>query len=322
MELGGWELLYYFDYCKIKGGCREGRAGSVKSNSFWKTEMLIRIGYDLLFEVPSPVPTILKLYLHPSQLPNVKKSEQLKIEPDTCVEEFIDDFGNRAGRLVLPAGHVRLWNEAEISNGGQPDAVNPNAQQLPVQELPIEVLPYLFGSRYCEVDRLSEIAWNLFSQTPTGWARVQAICDWVHVNIRFGYEYARPTKTAYDVYTERTGVCRDFMHLAIAFCRCLHIPARYATGYLGDIGIPPQPLPMDFSAWFEVYLDNRWYVFDARHNVPRIGRILMARGRDAVDVALTTSFGRVNLEKFKVWSDEITEIPSLQPSVTLLKLED
>ena len=267
--------------------------------------MLIRVGYDFLFDVPEPIPTILKLYLHPSQLSKVTKSECLKIEPDTPVEEFLDEFGNRAARLVLPAGRVRLWNEAQIEDGGEPDTVNPTVEQLPVQDLPLDVLPYLLGSRYCEVDRLSEIAWNLFGQTPTGWAKVEAVCDWVHTHIRFGYEYARPTKTAYDVYTERTGVCRDFMHLAIAFCRCLHIPARYATGYLGDIGIPPQPSPMDFSAWFEVYLGNRWYVFDARHNIPRVGRILMARGRDAVDVALTTSFGRVNLEKFTVWTSEV-----------------
>jgi transglutaminase-like putative cysteine protease len=270
-----------------------------------RAPMLIRVGYDFLFDVPEPIPTILKLYLHPSQLSKVTKSECLKIEPDTPVEEFLDEFGNRAARLVLPAGRVRLWNEAQIEDGGEPDTVNPTVEQLPVQDLPLDVLPYLLGSRYCEVDRLSEIAWNLFGQTPTGWAKVEAVCDWVHTHIRFGYEYARPTKTAYDVYTERTGVCRDFMHLAIAFCRCLHIPARYATGYLGDIGIPPQPSPMDFSAWFEVYLGNRWYVFDARHNIPRVGRILMARGRDAVDVALTTSFGRVNLEKFTVWTSEV-----------------
>jgi transglutaminase-like putative cysteine protease len=270
--------------------------------------MLIHVGYELLFDVPEPIPTILKLQLHPSQLPKVKKFEQLKIEPDTPVEEFLDEFGNRAARLVLPAGRVRLSNAAAIEDSGQPDTVNPTARQLPVPELPIEVLPYLFSSRYCEVDRLSEIAWNLFEQTPNGWAKVEAVCDWVYNHIRFGYEYARPTKTAYDVYIERTGVCRDFTHLAIAFCRCLHIPARYATGYLSDIGISPQPPLMDFSAWFEVYLDHRWYVFDARHNVPRVGRILMARGRDAVDVALTTSFGEFNLEKFTVWTSEVAPV--------------
>ncbi len=268
--------------------------------------MLIHVGYEFLFDVPSSAPMLLKLYLHPSQLAQVKKSELLRIEPETAVEEFVDGFGNRVGRLVLPAGAVSLWNEAVISDNSQPDVVNHSAQEHPVESLPVDVLPYLLSSRYCEVDRLSEIAWNLFDQTPTGWARVQAICDWVHNHVVFGYEYARPTKTAYEVYTERRGVCRDFAHLAITFCRCLNIPARYAAGYLGDIGVPPSPLPMDFSSWFEAYLDHQWYTFDARHNVPRVGRILMTRGRDAVDTALTTSFKPVNLVKFRVWTDEVS----------------
>ncbi|MDJ0590654.1 MAG: transglutaminase family protein [Pleurocapsa sp. MO_226.B13] len=270
--------------------------------------MLIRVGCELLYDVPSPVPIILKLYLHPSQLSKVKKPEELRVEPEAAVEEFIDEFGNRAARLVLPRGCVRLWNEAVVSDNSQPDPVNCNAQQIPVESLPLDVLPYLFGSRYCEVDRLSEIARELFDRTPTGWRRVQAVCDWVHEHVSFGYEYARPTKTAYEVYTERTGVCRDFAHLAITFCRCLNIPARYAAGYLGDIGIPPQTLPMDFSSWFEVYLDRRWYTFDARYNIPRMGRILMVRGRDAVDTAFTTSFEPINLVEFTVWTDEISEV--------------
>ncbi len=270
--------------------------------------MLIRVGYEFIFDVPAPVPMLLKLYLHPSQLKKVKKSERLRIEPETSVEEFIDDFGNRAGRLVLPAGSVRLWNEAVVADNREPDPVNYTAQQLPVESLPVDVLPYLLSSRYCEVDRLSEIAWELFDLTPTGWGRVQAVCDWIHDHVTFGYEYARPTKSAYEVYTERTGVCRDFAHLAITFCRCLNIPARYVAGYLGDIDIPPQPSPMDFSSWFEVYLNHRWYTFDARHNVPRVGRILMVRGRDAVDTALTTSFESINLVKFAVWTDEVSEV--------------
>ena len=278
--------------------------------------MLIRVGYDLVFDVPSPVPMLLKLYLHPSQDSKVKQPDRLKIEPETPVEEFIDCFGNRVGRLVLRAGRVRLRNEAVVEDSGQPDRVNPSAQQHPVEELPLEVLPYLFGSRYCEVDRLSEIAWNLFSKIPTGWAQVQAVCDWVHSHVRFGYEYARVTKTAHDTYTEGTGVCRDFMHLAVTFCRCLNIPARCATGYLGDLDTPPSPLPMDFSSWFEVYLDNQWYTFDARHNIPRVGRVLMARGRDAVDVALTTSFAPVNLEKFTVWTEEGSGRAIATPTIT------
>ena len=272
------------------------------------SKMLIRLGYEFLFEVPSPVPMILKLYLHPSQLKKVKKPEGLRIEPETDIEEFVDGFGNRVGRLVLPAGRVRLWNEAVISDNNQPDTVHYTAQEIPVESLPVDVLPYLFGSRYCEVDRLSDIAWKIFDQTPTGWGRVQAVCDWVHEHVSFGYEYARSTKTAYEVFLERTGVCRDFAHLAVTLCRCLNIPARYAAGYLGDIDIPPQSSPMDFSSWFEVYLDHQWYTFDARYNVPRVGRILMVRGRDAVDTALTTSFQPINLVKFTVWTDEVSEV--------------
>jgi transglutaminase-like putative cysteine protease len=230
------------------------------------------------------------------------------VQPATKIEEFLDSFGNRTSRLILPAGQIRVHNEAVIENEWKPDIVNWNAQEIPLAELPTQVFPYLMSSRYCEVDLLSEIAWELFGQTPPGWARVQAVCDWVHSHIRFGYEYARGTKTAYDVYRERKGVCRDFNHLALTFCRCLNIPARYASGYLGDIGISPQPLPMDFSAWFEVYLDHQWYTFDARHNTPRIGRILMTRGLDAVDAALTTSFGQVNLTKFKVWTSDVSHL--------------
>ncbi len=166
---------------------------------------------------------------------------------------------------------------------------------------------YLLGSRYCDTDLLSDTAWQLFGGTPPGWARVQAICDHVHERLKFGYEYARPTRTAWDGFHEQLGVCRDFAHLAITLCRCMNIPARYCTGYLGDIGVPPDDTPMDFSAWFEVYLGGAWYTFDARHNAPRIGRILMARGRDATDVALTTTFGRCTLTGFTVHTYEVSE---------------
>lgn len=269
--------------------------------------MLIKIGYEIIFESPVAVPMMLMLYTHPSRADTMKNPDQLRIEPDIPVEEFIDSFGNRCGRIVAPAGRLRLWNDAMVEDSGQPDPVNWNAQQHLVPDLPAETLQYLLSSRYCEVDLLSDIAWNLFGQTPPGWARVQAICDWIHSNIRYGYEYARPTKTAYEVYNERAGVCRDFTHIAITFCRCLNIPARYATGYLGDIGVAPLPTPMDFHAWFEVFLNGQWYAFDARHNVRRVGRVLMARGRDAVDVALTTSFGANKLVKFNVWASEVRE---------------
>jgi transglutaminase-like putative cysteine protease len=269
--------------------------------------MLIRLGYELVFETAAPVPMLVLLYAHPSRAATLRQPDRVHSEPEVLVQEFTDWFGNRCGRLVLPAGRVRLWNHTLVEDTGLPDPVSPDARPHSVEELPAETLQFLLASRYCEVDRLSDIAWEFFGRTPPGWARVQAVCDWVHANVRFGYQYARPTKTAYDVFAERTGVCRDFMHLAITFCRCLNIPARYATGYLGDIGVPPAPFPMDFSAWFEVYLDNRWHTFDARHNVPRVGRVLMARGRDAVDVALTTSFGPARLDQFTVWTDEVSE---------------
>jgi transglutaminase-like putative cysteine protease len=268
--------------------------------------MLIRVGSEWRFVVSSPTPAFLKLYLHPSQQVKLRQPEQFQIEPETAREEFIDEFGNRAVRLVLPAGSVRLWGEAIVEDGGQPDSINWEARQIPVPELPLEVLPYLLGSRYCEVDRLSEVAWQIFGREQEGWGQVQAVCDWIHTNIRFGYKYARLTKSAYETYSERAGVCRDFMNLAVTFCRCLDIPARCATGYLGDIDIPASSLPMDFSSWFEVYLDNQWYTFDARYNIPRVGRVLMARGRDAVDVALITSFRPINLENMTVWAEEIS----------------
>jgi transglutaminase-like putative cysteine protease len=269
--------------------------------------MLIRVGYELRFNLPEPVPMLLLLHVHPSRAHTLLRPDRVRTEPAVPVEEFLDPFGNRCGRIVAPAVPLRLWNDTVVEDSGAPDPVCPEAEQHPVGDLPPDVLPYLLASRYCEVDRLSETAWQLFGKTPAGWARVQAVCDWVHANVAFGYPYARPTKTAHDVFTERQGVCRDFMHLAITFCRCLNIPARYATGYLGDIGVPPAPFPMDFSAWFEVYLGHRWHTFDARHNVPRIGRVLMAHGRDAVDAALTTSFGVAPLEKFTVWTEEVTD---------------
>lgn len=267
--------------------------------------MLIRIGCELVFGLPAPTPMLLMLFTHPSKAGMLREPERLRTEPEIPISVFHDTFGNRCGRILAPAGTLRISNEAVVEDSGEPDRTAPAAIQHPVEALPYETLQYLLGSRYCEVDRFSDIAWSLFGQTPPGWPRVQAVCDWVYQNVRFGYEYASPTRTAWDVYTERTGVCRDFMHLSLTFCRCLNIPARYATGYLGDIGIPPQDAPMDFSAWFEVFLGGEWHTFDARHNTPRIGRVLMATGRDAVDVALTTTFGANTLEKFTVWADEV-----------------
>jgi transglutaminase-like putative cysteine protease len=248
---------------------------------------------------------VLMLRVHPSRDASLCAPEAVRLEPELPLEEFVDGFGNRCGRIVAPSGTLRIQNDALVGDTGELDPIEPLARQHPVQELPVDTLPFLLGSRYCEVDRLTDVAWQLFSHTPLGWPRVQAVVDWCHANVEFGYAHARPTKTAFDVFTERNGVCRDFTHLAITFCRCLNIPARYATGYLGDIGVPPVPDPMDFSAWFEVYLERRWWTFDARHNRPRIGRIVMARGRDAVDVALTTSFGPHELQRFVVVTEEV-----------------
>ncbi len=267
--------------------------------------MKIRCGHELHFEIPAPTSMLLMLYTHPSRSADMARPECLIVEPFVSVQTHLDTYGNRCARIVAPAGPLRIFNDFTISDAGNPDAVHAAAQQHSVCDVPPEVMHFLLSSRYCEVDRLSDAATQLFGSTAPGWGRVQAICNWVHQNILFGYQFARATKTSFEVFTERTGVCRDFTHLAIAFCRCMGVPARYCTGYLGDIGIPPMPAAMDFSAWFEVYLDQQWHTFDARFNTPRIGRVLMARGRDAVDVALTTSFGHANLKSFRVWADEV-----------------
>jgi transglutaminase-like putative cysteine protease len=267
--------------------------------------MLIRIGFDLIFDIPAPTPMILMLYTHPSRLGSLSAPEVIQTSPATAISTFIDNFGNRCGRLLSPAGQLRLTHGAIVRDTGLPDAVQTDAAQWDVHALPPEAIQFLFASRYCETDILSQIAWDLFGGTVPGWTRVQAVCDWVHNNLQFGYQFARLNKTAFDVYKERQGVCRDFSHLLISFLRCLNIPARYVTGYLGDIGVPINPDPMDFSAWTEVFLDGRWFTFDARHNMSRIGRIVMARGRDAVDVAITTSFGPSQLSRFNIITDEI-----------------
>jgi transglutaminase-like putative cysteine protease len=229
----------------------------------------------------------------------------VQVEPAVEIDEYTDMFGNIGARLVAPQGSLRLHNFTTIADSGLPDPVCPAAREVPVGDLPPETLRYLMASRFCEVDLLSAAATELFGDLPRGWARVQAICDWVQSKVTFSYAQARSTRTALDVFTERVGVCRDFQHLAITFCRCLNIPARYTAGYLGDIGVPPAPYPMDFSAWFEAYLEDRWWTFDARHNVPRIGRVLLATGLDAMDVAITTSFGCAKLTQFHVVTDEI-----------------
>jgi transglutaminase-like putative cysteine protease len=267
--------------------------------------MTLRVGYDIQFEIPASVAMVALLNVHPSRVADLRGPDELCIEPAAQINSFIDSFGNRCARFVAQQGPLRLSSSTLIYDSGLPDRVSPDAREIPVQELPFEVLRYLYNSRYCEVDRFSTIALELFGAVPPGWSRVQAICDWIHTRVSFGYQHARPTKTALDVYTERFGVCRDFQHLAVTMCRALNIPARYATGYLGDIGVPNSASPMDFSAWFEVYLEDRWWTFDARHNQPRIGRVLMATGRDASDVAITTSFGMTNLTQFTVVTEKL-----------------
>ena len=268
--------------------------------------MLIRVGCELRFEFVHPTPVVLMTYLHPCRQPTVIGQETLKLSPAARVDEYFDSYGNRCGRLVAPAGLFTIQTEAVVDDCGLPDLQAPTAPQHLVQDLPAETLLFLLPSRYCEVDsELKDAAWTLFGHFPPGWARVQAICDYVHNHVHFDYMQARNTRTAWDVFKERVGVCRDYMHLAITFCRCLNIPARYCTGYLGDIGVPLSDSPMDFSAWFEAYVGGQWYFFDARNNTPRIGRVLMARGRDAADVALTTIFGQNLLTGFQVWTDEV-----------------
>lgn len=277
--------------------------------------MLIRLGYDIQFDFPAITPMVALLHVHPSREPDLLEPDVLTIDPASDATEYIDGFGNRCTRFVAQPGLIRLSNSTLIADSGLPDAVNENAREVPVGDVPSEFLCYLLNSRYCEVDRFSNIAYELFGHVSPGWARVQAICAWVNWKVTFSYPHARPTKSALDVYTERIGVCRDFQHLAITFCRAMNIPARYATGYLGDIGVPVNG-PMDFSAWFEVYLEGRWWTFDARHNAPRIGRVLMAVGRDASDVAITTSFGEANLKHFSVVTDEVKADTAEQSSVT------
>jgi transglutaminase-like putative cysteine protease len=267
--------------------------------------MQIRVGFEMEIECPAPTPMILTLNIHYSRASDMVRPDHLVTSPGVEVSAYRDLFGNWCSRLVAPAGRFSIRNDALVNDSGLPDVVNPGAMQTPVEYLPESTLVYLLGSRYCETDQLSEEAWRLFGHGPTGWARVQAICDFTHQRITFGYGHARRTRTAWEAYNEGIGVCRDYAHLAVTLCRCLNIPARYCTGYLGDIGMPPPYGPMDFAAWFEVWLGDRWYTFDARNNMPRIGRVLIARGRDACDVALANTFGPNTLQRFQVWTDEV-----------------
>ena len=245
--------------------------------------MKIRAGYEITYECSQPTPMVLLLSVHPSRMGDLTTPHHIAFNPSAAAHEYRDNFDNICTRVIAPTGLLTVSTDFVVSDSGAPDIVAADARQVPVQDLPDEVLIYLLGSRYCDTDHLSNMAWSMFGKGRTGWARVQAICDYVHERLTFGYQHASATRTAWDGFREQRGVCRDFAHLAITLCRCMNIPARYCTGYLGDIGIPAVPEPMDFSAWFEVYLDGRWYTFDARHNRPRVGRVVMARGRDAAE---------------------------------------
>jgi transglutaminase-like putative cysteine protease len=267
--------------------------------------MLIGFGYEMTFTCPQPTPMVCLLDIHPDKITDLRRQDPLEMEPGIAHWSYRDMFGNICRRFVAPNGDLTIRSGGLIADSGRPDAVDLDAREVPVAELPDDSLVYLMGSRYCETDLLSQVAWTLFGTVTPGWNRVQAICDYVNRRLTFGYHFARATRTAYQAHEEQVGVCRDFAHLAVTLCRCMNIPARYANGYLGDIGVPPDPSPMDFNAWIEVYLEDRWHTFDARHNEPRIGRILVARGRDATDIPLVNSFGPHVLKGFRVWTDEV-----------------
>lgn len=275
------------------------------TSQFPTSGVQIRVGYELCYSFPQPTPMILTLNVHYSRASDIVQPDHMITSPAIPIRAYRDGFGNWCNRIVAPAGKVRISADAIVNDSGCPDVTLEHAEQHAVDALPDDVLVFLLGSRYCETDRFSDIAWRLFGKSPEGWRRVQAICDFVHHHIQFGYEFASPTKTAWEVFNDRRGVCRDFAHLAVTLCRCMNIPVRYCTGYLTDIGVPPPYPPMDFAGWIEAYLGGSWHVFDPRNNVPRIGRILIARGRDAADVALNTTFGPNTLENFRVWAHDV-----------------
>ncbi|MDX2265582.1 MAG: transglutaminase family protein [Hyphomicrobiales bacterium] len=275
--------------------------------------MFIRYGYEIVLTCPQETPLVCLMDIHPDRAADIQ-SETVSVTPYRPQSVFIDMFGNKARRLVAPAGDVTLACSGLIYDEGLPDRQNFIAVETPVADLPPFALPFLLGSRYCETDRLSQQAWGLFGHISPGWGRVQAIMDFVHGHVTFGYEHARATRTAFETFHERVGVCRDFAHLALTLCRCMNIPARYVNGYLGDIGVPYNPAPMDFNAWIEVYLGDRWHTFDARHNTPRIGRVVIARGRDAADTAMISSFGPHVLKSFKVVTEEAKDV--IEPAPT------
>jgi transglutaminase-like putative cysteine protease len=267
--------------------------------------LLIQAGFEISFTCLAPTPMLLQVHIRPEREADLATPEHLNTDPYTPYRTYIDHFGNRCTRLVAPTGVLKLSTFFRIRDSGVQDTMPWGARQAEVDDLPEDVLVYLLGSRYCDTDRLAIQSWALFGQTNPGWPRVQAILEHTYNRIHFGYQYARADRTASEAHSERQGVCRDFAHLAITLCRCMNIPARYCTGYLGEFGVPPDSSPMDFSAWFDVFLDGAWHTMDARHNRPRIGHILMARGRDATDAAISTAFGVAQLTNFRIIADEV-----------------
>ena len=267
--------------------------------------MLISAGFTIGFQCPAWTPMLLQLNIHPSRTGDLRSPDVISSDPQYAMSAYLDHYGNRVTRLEVPPGLVTFTNRFLIQDSGLLDEIPPDTELTPISRLPDDVLLFLLSSRYCDSDKLADFAWSTFHKVQGGYARVKAICDFVHGRIKFSYPDALPTRGASDALRDGIGVCRDYAHLAVALCRCMNIPARYCTGYLGDIGVPVDVNPGDFSAWFEVFLDGRWYTMDARHNHPRIGRILMGRGRDAADVAISTAFGVANLVRFEVFTDEV-----------------
>jgi len=269
--------------------------------------MKIRFGYDICYNASAGVPMVALLSAQPNARQSLVQNDAMVIEPYVPSSSYRDVFGNVCTRFICPGGPLRLWADGVLEDSGLPEPAAFEACEVRPEYLPDETLMYLLASRYCETDLLMGEGWRLFGHLASGWQRVQAICDFVHQHVTFGYEYADFTKTAYQTYVQRQGVCRDMAHLAITFCRCMNIPARYCSSYLGDIGVPPVPAPMDFAGCMEVYLGDRWHTFDPRNNARRIGRLMISRGRDAADTAISTAFGGSYLQSFRVWTDEITD---------------
>lgn len=267
--------------------------------------MRIKAGYRIAYDCPAPTPMLLMVNVRPERRADLETPDTLTTSPSLAHRAYLDSFGNLCTRLVAPPGHTSFETLFIVRDSGEPDPVLPTADQTPIDDLPDEAIQFLLPSRYCDMEQLTDLAWKRFGSITPGWRRVQSIVDYVHERVFFGYQHARATRTAFEAHEERAGVCRDYAHLAITLCRCVNIPSRYCTGYLGDIGVEPLPPPMDFSAWFQVWLGGAWRTFDARHNRPRIGRVLMAVGRDAADVAIATTFGTATLSSFEVFTDEV-----------------